>query len=109
LEIERTYPIIYNIDPGDTIHLGIERVKTAATLHEWQTQALAGASSTNSVLEGDDGTTDTATPTVRLGNYHQISDKVAAFLALSAQLSTLGVTTNLTTKSCSRVKNSSVT
>jgi hypothetical protein len=34
-------------------------------------------SSTNSVLEGDDGVTDTATPTVRLGNYHQISDKVA--------------------------------
>jgi hypothetical protein len=33
--------------------------------------------SINSVLEGDDGTTDTATPTTRLGNYHQISDKVA--------------------------------
>jgi hypothetical protein len=29
------------------------------------------------VLEGDDATTDTASPTVRLGNYHQISDKVA--------------------------------
>jgi hypothetical protein len=38
---------------------------------------LAAADSTNSVLEGDDATTDTATPTTRLGNYHQISDKVA--------------------------------
>lgn len=56
---------------------GIEREKVAATNHEWQTQALAAVSSTNSVLEGDDATTDTATPTVRLGNILQISDKVA--------------------------------
>ena len=69
---------IYNIDPVETPFLsGIERVKTAATNHEWQTQALAAVSSVNSVLEGDDGTTDTATATARLGNIHQISDKVA--------------------------------
>ena len=29
------------------------------------------------MLEGDDATTDAATPTVRLGNICQISDKVA--------------------------------
>jgi len=70
--------VIYNIDPTETPFVsGIRKVKTSATLHEWQTQALAAANSTNSVLEGDDGVTDTATPTVRLGNYHQISDKVA--------------------------------
>jgi hypothetical protein len=70
--------VIYNIDPVETPFVsGIEKVKSSAVLHEWQTQALAAASSTNSVLEGDDGITDTATPTVRLGNYHQISDKVA--------------------------------
>ena len=40
-------------------------------------QALAAANSTNSKLEGDDGATDTATVTVRLGNTHQISAKVA--------------------------------
>src|SRR6266436_4946875 len=34
-------------------------------------------SSSNAVLEGDDATTDAATPTVRLGNICQISDKVA--------------------------------
>lgn len=56
---------------------GIGKTKATAVLHEWQTQALAAANSTNSVLEGDDGVTDTATPTVRLGNYCQISDKVA--------------------------------
>jgi hypothetical protein len=69
---------IYNIDPTETpFTSGVQRVKTSAILHEWQTQALTAANSTNSVLEGDDATTDTATPTVRLGNYHQISDKVA--------------------------------
>ncbi len=69
--------IIYNIDPTDTPFVsGIDKVKTSATLHEWQTQALAAVNSINSVLEGDDATTDTATPSVRLGNYHQISDKV---------------------------------
>jgi hypothetical protein len=70
--------IIYNVDPTDTPFLsGLERVKSTAVNHEWQTQALAAASGSNAVLEGDDATTDAATPTVRLGNINQISDKVA--------------------------------
>lgn len=70
--------IIYNVDPTDTPFLsGLERVKSTAVNHEWQTQALAAASASNAVLEGDDATTDAATPTVRLGNINQISDKVA--------------------------------
>src|SRR6185312_2242061 len=51
--------------------------KASATLHEWQTQDLAAASASNAVLEGDDATTDAVTPTARLGNIAQISDKVA--------------------------------
>ena len=70
--------VIYNIDPTETPFVsGISKIKSSAVLHEWQTQALAAVSSINSVLEGDDATTDTLTATVRLGNYHQISDKVA--------------------------------
>ena len=70
--------VIYRIDPTDTPAMtGFEREKAAAVTHEWQTQALAAVNSVNSVLEGDDATTDTATPTVRLGNVCQISDKVA--------------------------------
>jgi Family of unknown function (DUF5309) len=70
--------LIYNIDPTETpFASGIERVKTAATLHEWQTQALAAANSVNSVLEGDDASNDTTTATTRLSNIHQISRKVA--------------------------------
>lgn len=83
--------IIYNIDPTETpFTSGIQKVKSAAVLHEWQTQALAAANSTNSVLEGDDSITDTATPTVRLGNYHQISDKVARVSGTQRQVDHAG-------------------
>src|SRR6266540_1150749 len=70
--------VIYRIDPTDTPFMtGIEREKASAVNHEWQTQALAAADTANAVLEGDDATTDAVTPTVRLGNICQISDKVA--------------------------------
>jgi hypothetical protein len=70
--------VIYRIDPTDTPFMtAIEREKATAVNHEWQTQALAAADTANAVLEGDDATTDAVTPTVRLGNICQISDKVA--------------------------------
>ena len=70
--------IIYRIDPTDTPFMsGIARETASAVNHEWQTQALAGASSTNYQLEGDDIVADAATPTVRLGNIAQISRKSA--------------------------------
>jgi hypothetical protein len=69
--------IIYRIDPIDTPFVsGVAKVKATGVNHEWQTQALAAAAA-NAVLEGDDATTDAVTPTVRLGNICQISDKVA--------------------------------
>lgn len=69
---------IYRIDPTDTPFVSsIDKVKATAVSHDWQTQALASASTSNAVLEGDDATTDAATPTVRLSNNCQISDKVA--------------------------------
>lgn len=43
---------------------------------EWQTDALAAASGSNAVIEGDDPGNDSITATVRLGNYTQLSDKV---------------------------------
>jgi hypothetical protein len=70
--------VIYRIDPTDTPFMSAcEREKATAVNHEWQTQALAAVDTANAVLEGDDATTDAATPTVRLGNICQISDKVA--------------------------------
>ena len=69
--------IIYDISPTTTPFMsGIAKVPASATLHEWQTDSLATASATNAVIEGDDATTDASTPTVRLTNQSQISDKV---------------------------------
>lgn len=70
--------MIYRIDPTDTPFMtGAEREKATAVNHEWQTQALAAASSSNAQLEAADSSTDAATPTVRLGNICQISTKTA--------------------------------
>jgi len=69
--------VIYDISPTETPFMSsIARVPATATLHEWQTDALDTASATNAVIEGDDATTTASTPTVRLGNRVQISDKV---------------------------------
>ena len=69
--------VIYMISPTDTPFMsGIPRTKATSVLHEWQTDALASASGSNAVLEGDEATTDAATATVRLSNTAQISDKV---------------------------------
>lgn len=69
--------VIYNVDPTDTPFLtGCPKVKATAVNHEWSTQALASAVSTNAVLEGNDAVVDSTTATTRLGNICQISDKV---------------------------------
>src|SRR5215471_18893628 len=69
--------VIYNISPTETPFVtGIGRNKASAVLHEWQTDALAAADGTNAQLEGDDiSSYDAVTPTVRIGNYTQISRK----------------------------------
>ena len=70
--------MIYRIDPTDTPFMsGVDKEKAAAVNHEWQTQALAPASTTNAQLEGDDPTANALVPTVRLGNLCQISYKMA--------------------------------
>ncbi len=49
--------------------------KATGKTHEWQTDALAAAVTTNAQLEGDVITGSASTPTVRLANYCQISYK----------------------------------
>ena len=67
--------IIYDISPTDTPFL-TEAAKLSASnvYHEWQTDSLAAAA-TNIALEGDDATGATLSPTTRVGNYLQISQK----------------------------------
>lgn len=71
--------LISNISPTDTPFTnGIGKVSADNTFFEWQTDSLAAASSTNAQLEGDDTTIQAVTPTVRLGNRCQISNKSVA-------------------------------
>jgi hypothetical protein len=69
--------VIYNVAPSETPLLSaLETTKAKAVNHEWQTDTIDAADTSNFVLEGDDATTDAITPTVRLGNICQIMDKV---------------------------------
>jgi hypothetical protein len=68
--------VIYNISPTQTPFMSsIGKSKAKATKHEWQTDTLASASSTNAQLEGDVVVGTSSTPTVRLSNICQISSK----------------------------------
>lgn len=66
--------VIYDISPTDTPVLsGSAKGRAKQTLFEWQTDVLRSAAA-NAHLEGDDITSfPSVTPTVRVGNYTQIS------------------------------------
>jgi hypothetical protein len=67
---------IYQITPEKTPFLSLIGRKDAKTVHpEWQTDTLASPDPDNNVPEGNDWTFDAVTPTVRVGNYTQISEK----------------------------------
>ena len=68
--------IIYRISPTQTPLLNMaSKSKATHTLHEWQTQDLASAVTSNAQVEGDDLTAKTVTLTTRLTNRTQISAK----------------------------------
>lgn len=82
--------VIYDISPMDTPFMsGIAKVSASATNHEWQTDSLEAASN-NAVIEGEDATTTAAVPSVRLGNYTQISDKVPRVTRTQRQVQSAG-------------------
>lgn len=69
--------IIYDISPTETPFMSNVRRGTAKqTYHEWQTDKLAAADTTNAQIEGDESTLGARVATVRQGNYTQISKKV---------------------------------
>jgi hypothetical protein len=68
--------IIWNISPTETPFMnGGGRVEVTNTLHEWQTDSLAAASTGNRRIQGDDKTGAALTATTRAQNRTQISDK----------------------------------
>lgn len=82
--------VIYDISPTDTPFLNTTgRSDPTNTLHEWQTDSLEAAAN-NAVIEGDDATTDASSPTTRLSNQTQISDKVARVTGTGRSVNTAG-------------------
>ena len=68
--------VIYDISPTDTpIMSSIGKSRATQTLHEWQTDVLAAATFGNALVEGDDATSASLSPTVRVGNFTQIVGK----------------------------------
>jgi len=83
--------IIYNVAPTDTPFItGIPRTDAKAVLHEWQTDSLAAASSTNFVLEGDESVTVATVATSRLSNTCNISDKLPRVSGTQMAVNTAG-------------------
>jgi hypothetical protein len=67
---------IYQITPQKTPFLSLIGNKGITTTHpEWQTDTLATPDVNNNQMEGNDWTYDAITPTVKVGNYAQISEK----------------------------------
>jgi hypothetical protein len=83
--------IIYNISPEDTVFMSnVGRDTASQTYTEWQTDALAAASTTNAQIEGDDAAADSLAATNRVGNYTQISRKVVATSGTLEAVNTAG-------------------
>ncbi len=67
---------IYQITPEETPFVSMIGRKSVASVHpEWQTDTLASPDTDNNQPEGNDWTYGAITPTARVGNYTQISDK----------------------------------
>jgi len=83
---------IYDISPLDFPFMtSISRGAPAKNRFvEWQTDALATAVTTNQAIEGADASYSTATPTVRLRNFTQISQKSIAVSGTAQAVTTAG-------------------
>ena len=68
--------VIYNISPTETPFMSsIGKTKATAIYHEWQTDSLAAVNTSNAAVEGATASDATMSPTTRVGNRTQISQK----------------------------------
>ena len=85
---------IYTISPTTTPFMStIGKNQATNTKHEWQTDSLAAVNLNNAAVEGADAVSATLTPTTRVGNYTQISDKVIAVSTTDDKTDNAGRTT----------------
>ena len=82
---------VYDISPTATPFLsGIAKTKATSTKHEWQTDSLAAASTSNAQIEGDEFTPDASTATTRVDNRTQIFRKVASVTGTESAMNPAG-------------------
>ncbi|RKP56367.1 SU10 major capsid protein [Pararobbsia silviterrae] len=87
---------IYNVDPYKTPLLNMaKRTKADQTYHEWNTDALAAQNLANAAVEGDNPTSQTLTPTARMGNNTQISNKTVQISGTSQAVIAAGGTNKM--------------
>jgi len=83
--------MIYMISPTEKpFTSAVKKTKASQSKHEWQTDALATASATNAIVEGDDSTANTADPTVRLANQLQTLRKTVSVSGRARKIDTAG-------------------
>lgn len=87
---EQLADAIYNISPEETPFLAaIGKGKANGVYEEWQTDELAAAAN-NKVEQGNEASPTPVTPTVRVGNRTQISEKVYAVTGTEEVVSKAG-------------------
>lgn len=87
---------IYDISPEETPFISsIARKKISAKTHEWQTDSLASAITTNAQLEGDDASFTTPAATTRVGNYAQIMTKTCIIAGTEEAVDKAGRTSEM--------------
>ncbi len=82
---------IFNVDPQDTPYVSMIGFgqRASAVTEEWQTDTYA-AGAANAQLEGDQASYSTPTPTVRVGNIVQISNKTVSISGTQEAVSKAG-------------------
>ena len=104
-EREDLSDVIYSISPTDTPFLSsAAKTQATAVLHEWQTDSLAAASTSNAVIEGDEATLDASTATTRLSNSTQIMDKTVVITGTQESVDKAGRASELAYQIAKRAK-----
>lgn len=68
--------VLFNVDPTDTPLYSTGRKKKVSNIrHEWLTEELRAAVTTNAVIEGDEATLNTSAAPTRVSNICQILDE----------------------------------
>ena len=96
---------ISNISPEETPFQSlVGRGSAKNTYHEWQTDSLDSVDKSNAAIEGDDPTLQASTPTKRLGNYTQISNKTAVVTGSAERVDKAGRTREMAYQMAKRSK-----